>query len=69
LSRDVTQRVAADHELTRSNEELRRFDDAAVERELRMIELKREINALSAELGRPPPYALDFIDGVAEGAP
>lgn len=69
LSRDVTGRVEADRELTRSNEELRHFDDAAVDRELRMIELKREVNALSAELGRPPPYALDFADRAAGGMP
>ena len=28
-----------------------------VDRELRMIDLKREVNALSVRLGEPPPYA------------
>lgn len=45
-------------ELRRRNEELERFDAAAVGRELRMVELKRQINALSLELGRRAPYDL-----------
>jgi PAS domain-containing protein len=43
-------------ELKSINEELGRFNRAAVGRELRMIELKKEINLLCAELGRPPRY-------------
>jgi hypothetical protein len=30
--------------------------------EKRIIELKQEINALCAELGRPPAHNLDFLD-------
>lgn len=66
LSRDITRRVQADAELMRINDDLRRFDDAAVNRELRMIELKREVNALAVELGRAPPYDLAFA---ADGEP
>ena len=40
--------------------ELERFNRAAVGREMRMIELKREINALAERLGEPPRYSLDF---------
>ena len=47
-------------ELTVANEELARFNRAAVNRELRMIELKKEINALCGQLGRPPQYPLEF---------
>ena len=36
-----------------TNDELMRFNQAMVGRELRMIELKKEINALCAALGRP----------------
>jgi len=39
---------------------LARFNRAAVGRELRMIELKREINEMCGQLGQPPRYALDF---------
>jgi PAS domain S-box-containing protein len=48
-------------ELRATNEELTRFNQATVGRELRMIELKQEVNALCAQLGQPPRYpsALD----------
>jgi hypothetical protein len=41
-------------------DELTRFNDAAVGRETRMIELKKEVNALAARLGEAPRYSLDF---------
>lgn len=42
--------------------ELERFNKAAVGREVRMIDLKREINDLYKRLGEKPPYNLDFAD-------
>lgn len=59
---DVSARKAAEAELKRRNEELERFDRAATGRELRMISLKREVNALAQELGRAPPYDLSFAE-------
>jgi two-component system, chemotaxis family, CheB/CheR fusion protein len=50
-------------ELRATNEELNRFNEAMVGRELRMIELKQEIDALCAEFGRPLRYQLDFHEG------
>lgn len=47
-------------ELRATNEELLRFNRAAVGRELDMIRLKREVNDLSAKLGQPAPYTVDF---------
>jgi hypothetical protein len=41
-------------------DELARFNRTAVGREIRMIELKKEINALNQEQGAPAPYPLDF---------
>jgi phosphoglycerate-specific signal transduction histidine kinase len=40
--------------------ELTQFNNAMVGRELRMIELKKEVNELCESLGQRPPYALDF---------
>ena len=45
------------------NEELTRFNRAAVDRELRMIELKKQINELCGRLGQQPRYPLDFGPG------
>jgi PAS domain S-box-containing protein len=65
--REITLRKRAEKEIQRQveelqakNEELTRFNQAAVGRELRMIELKREVNALCARLGEPARYKLDF---------
>ena len=49
-------------ELARRNAELERFNQATVGRELDMIELKREVNRLSQQLGQPSPHALAFLD-------
>jgi hypothetical protein len=43
-------------ELATQLEELRRWNDATLGREERMLELKREINDLLARLGKPPRY-------------
>ena len=60
---DITKRKQAEaarrlhaEELRLRNETLTRFNTAAVGRELRMIELKREVNALCAQLGEPPRH-------------
>lgn len=45
----------------RTLEELTRFNNAAVGRETRMIELKEEVNELLARLGEAPRYSLAFI--------
>lgn len=44
-----------DH-LRERNAELVRFNRATVDRELRMVELKQEVNDLLARLGEPPRY-------------
>lgn len=55
-------------ELARRNDELERFNRATVGRELDMIALKQQVNALSRQLGREPPYALRFLDEPAKQA-
>jgi len=47
-------------ELRAANEELIHFNNAMVGRELRMIELKKEVNELCKSAGRAPRYSLDF---------
>ena len=66
---DISERKAAEltlhrhaEELKRRNEELERFNRATVGRELDMIALKRQVNDLSRQLGREPPYPLSFLD-------
>ena len=58
--RDITDRAKAEEALRQSNEELNRFNLAAVGRELRLIELKKEINNFCDSTGQPPRYPLDF---------
>lgn len=47
-------------ELRSNAEELARFNRVAVERELRVIEIKKEVNELCDRLGLPRRYALEF---------
>lgn len=70
FSEDITRRKAADEELVRRNAELERFARVATERELRMIALKREVNALARQCGQQAPYDVSFADeAAAEKAP
>ncbi|HEX9023727.1 MAG TPA: chemotaxis protein CheB [Geobacteraceae bacterium] len=60
VARDITERKKVEDELLRHVEELERFNQASVGRELRMVELKKEVNGLCARLGTPPRYGLEF---------
>ncbi len=60
-NRDITKRKQVETELRQHLEELERFNHASVGRELEMIRLKQEVNELSQQLGRTPPYDLTFI--------
>ena len=73
---DITERKQAEAALRQkaealraSNAELEQFNRAMVSRELRMIELKQEINELCRRLGAPPRYETDqFQTGRIPGA-
>jgi len=72
IGRDITARKRAEEalqqqteELRARNEQLERFNRAMVGRELDMIELKRQVNELSRQLGRVPPFDLGFADALA----
>lgn len=67
IAEDVTARKHAEQELNeraedlqRSNAELQEFNRLSMGRELRMIELKKQVNELCHELGRPPQFDVDF---------
>lgn len=69
ISRDITERHQAATMLKQQAEtlsqrvsELEHFNRATVDRELTMIGLKRQVNALSVELGRTPPFDLGAFD-------
>lgn len=64
---DITGRKRAEEEIQRNveelrlkNEELTQFNNVMVDREIRMIELKKEINQLCGRLGQHPVYDVDF---------
>ncbi len=59
--RDITERKKAEVALRATlatNEELTRFNAAMVDRELRMVELKKEVNELRGRAGLPPAYEI-----------
>ena len=55
---EIEERKSAEENLEERTAELERFNKLAVGRELKMIELKKEINATLEELGREPRYKL-----------
>jgi two-component system, chemotaxis family, CheB/CheR fusion protein len=57
---DAIEQKLGEHALRQQMDELSRFNSAAVGRELRMIELKKEINGLAERLGEGQRYPLDF---------
>jgi len=73
IQRDITERRAVQGQLTRQvqalqarNDELDRFNRAMVERELRMLELKAQVNALHARLGEPAYYTTQSLATVPD---
>jgi len=62
ISTDISKRKETEEVIQRQIKELTLFNSVSVGRELRMIELKKEINALCARVGQPPRYALDFLE-------
>jgi PAS domain S-box-containing protein len=72
---DITERKRAEEALRRQtgelrarNEELARFNNAAVGRELRMVELKKQVNELCRQMGKPLLYPLDFLSAESQAS-
>jgi CheY-like chemotaxis protein len=57
---DITARKRVEEELRAVNQELTRFNQVTLGRELRIIELKKQVNGLCARLGEPPAYRTDL---------
>jgi hypothetical protein len=55
---DITEHKAAGDEIKKKADELEKFNKLAVGRELKMIELKKEINALVDDAGEGPRYKI-----------
>lgn len=55
---NITDQVRAENELRDKLSELERFNRLAIDRELRMIELKRQINDLQKAMGREAEYVV-----------
>lgn len=53
---DVTERRCAEETLAAQLDELRQWHEATLGREMRVLELKREVNELLTEVGRPRRY-------------
>ncbi len=58
IIRDITPQKNTENELRERINELERFDNLAVDRELRIIELKNEVNELLLQLGEAPKYKI-----------
>lgn len=62
IARDITERRQAAEVVERRAAELEQFHRLSVGRELQMVELKKEVNALAQQVGRTPPYDLSFLE-------
>ncbi len=68
LKGEVSEREATQEALAKRAEELATFNEAMVDREMRIIELKEEVNRLSVEMGGHAPYSAVWEgDSQAEG--
>jgi PAS domain S-box-containing protein len=66
--RDITERRQNEERLRKTMGELERFNRVMVGRELRVIELKQEVNDLRRALGQPPVYAVTERTGGKPGS-
>jgi PAS domain S-box-containing protein len=62
IARDITERKKFEAELNDKLQDLKQFKQAAIDRENKMIDLKKEVNDLSRQMGKPGPYDLSFLD-------
>lgn len=53
---DITKRKNTEKKLLKKTEDLEAFNNVMLEREIRIIEMKEEVNKLSEQIGLEPPY-------------
>lgn len=58
LITDITERVKAEEAMKQKTKELQNYYDIMIDRELKMIELKEEVNELLKELGKEKKYEI-----------
>ena len=63
---DITERKQAEAKLSEQLDELRGWHDITLGREMRVIELKHEINELLSQAGQPPRYPSAESDDLLE---
>jgi PAS domain S-box-containing protein len=71
VSRDITEPKRAEEKLIKQLDELQRWQDVMLDREDRVIELKKEVNELLARAGQPPRYpsaAAENSNGMPDGS-
>ena len=56
LQKKIEERKQAEEELKKRTEELEMFNKAMVDREIKIVEIKEEVNRLCEELGRDQKY-------------
>lgn len=69
LASDLTERKQAEEKIRATLSELERFNRVMVNREERVLELKREVNQLLAANGQPPAYPAAAENGTNPNTP
>lgn len=59
--KDISLRKQLEDEMRKKVHELESYNRILIGRELKMVELKKEINSLLKQLGQPPKYADDDL--------
>ena len=60
VKQDITEKMQAEERLRNYTRELEIFNKSMVDRELRMIEMKEEVNEMCRQLGIPEKYPTDW---------
>jgi PAS domain S-box-containing protein len=66
VAQDITERKQAEEDIKKQLDELQRWHSATLGRENRIIDLKREVNELLAQAGKPPRYPSAEMENQSE---